>query len=149
MVRLLGSILVLSCALALGVAGASASEHTPPKQELQHGKKKRGPQRRLPCRTHWVGKTKSAKACFDRRREAVWVKDLRADGHWAVALWEIPKVRRKGACLNRWGVGTWAVCKKKFRYRKRTLFYWQAVTYVASLHGLLPGRSRLVRNWVR
>jgi hypothetical protein len=155
MVRRLCAVIALACALALGaMAYALPAQATAPRQELDEGVRKGNPPKGMDCVKQLVFGRVISKACFDYRRDEIWVKDFVGVTHSAVALWEIRKDRRppslrKGFCRNRFGAGTWAACDKTFRYRHRHKFYWQAARYEPSTNQLLPARSKILVNWVR
>lgn len=169
MIRLAASVGALSCALAVG-ATATVSALAPesavakPKAEWDQGKEPFIPpdarrswlENPLPCVTHRIKikgvrrKIPASKACFDRKREEIWVLDLLKDGHSAIAVWYLNNSRRTGVCRNRAGVHKWASCNKSFKFRTRHRFRWRAALSEKNEILLRFGSSDAAgKEWVR
>jgi hypothetical protein len=82
-------------------------------------------------------------ACFLPNGDKFYVKDIKADGASAVAVWETDYGRR-GVCRNPYGADQWAVCDYNFR-ENRTI-RWQAWQYDGDTGRFVGDKSWPVRS---
>lgn len=100
---------VIGAALALLIPTAALAEYYG--EELDYAVLSDGPTGEYYC-TNADGLAGTF-ACFKPYGDVLFIKDTRADGHAAVAEWDIINLRW-GSCVNTLGNGKWGKCNKNF-----------------------------------